>query len=274
MVASRRPQLGGHPLDAGGRQTVTNPFAASWVPPEYAASRPDVHGSFIEAALREMGTSPPVPRAIDIGCGTGLACRALLRLARQVVGIDPSTAMLRHATPIRGVSYAAARAEAIPAGDATVDIACLSSAFHWCDAEQLIPELGRVVRSNGWLLIFDTVLQGWSDGSTEPVERLTAEYWSRLPHCPRNPYFDPALHRSDAFVLHATRVVCQPVRLSAAELSAFILTQASTVAAVESGQATLRDLRARLAQCLSSLFATRAERELLFGGPLHILLRC
>jgi len=255
------------------RETVTNPFAASWVAPEYAASRPDVHWRFIEVAHQEMGSPAPLPWALDVGCGTGLACRALLRVARRVVGIDPSAAMLRHAMSVAGVSYATGRAEAIPIGDATFDIACVSSAFQWCDPQRLIPELGRVVRPKGWLIIFDSILQGWSGGSAEPVERLTEEYWSRLPYCPRNPYFSPTRHRSDAFGLHASRVVSQAVRLSAPELSAFILTQASTVAAVESGHATLAELRARLVKCLHSLFAGAATRELLFGGTVHILIR-
>jgi hypothetical protein len=73
--------------------------------------------------------------------------------------------------------------------------------------------------------------------------------------------------------LHATRSVKQPVRLSVAELSAFIRTQASTVAAVESGHATLAELREALDACLHRLFAGSPTRELLLGGVLSILLR-
>ena len=256
-----------------GKKTVSNPFAVSWVAPEYAVSRPDVHSRFIEVAHQEMGSPPPFARALDIGCGTGLSCRALLRVAQLVVGIDPSIPMLQHAASPGAVFYIAARAEAIPVVDAAFDVACISCAFHWCEPERLLSEVGRLVRPGGWLLIFDSTLRGWSDGSREPVECLTAEYWSRLPYCPRNPYFDPAHHQPDAFALHATRFVKQPVRLSVAGLSAFIRTQASTVAAVQSGHATLPELRDRLDGCLYRLFAGNPTKELLLGGVLSILLR-
>src|SRR5262245_27902484 len=220
-----------------------------------------------------MGSPPPLARGLDIGCGTGLSSRALRQVARLVVGIDPSISMLQHARPSGGVSYIAARGEAIPANDAAFDVASVSCAFHWCDPVRLLSEVARVVRPGGWFLIFDSILQGWADGSREPADRLNTEYWSHLPPCPRNPHFDPERHVSGPFALHATAFVTQSVRLSVPELSASIRTQATTIAAVESGHATLAELRERLEKCLVGLFAGAPTKELLFGGALSILLR-
>ena len=221
-----------------------------------------------------MRTSPRFARGLDIGCGTGLSARALRRASELVLGIDPSLFMLRHAGFSSGVSYAVGAAEAIPALDAAFDIASIGCAFHWCDRVQLFAEVSRVLRTAGWFLIYDSDLRGWRDGSREPVERLTAEYWSQLPPCPRNPHFDPGQHVSPPFALHTATLVTQTVPLSPAELSAFIRTQASTVMAVVSGHTPPARARERLDKCLSPLFAGASTREFLFGGSLHVLRKC
>jgi len=253
---------------------VRNPFAVPWVGPAYAAARPNVHVRFVEVALREMGSPSPFARGLDIGCGTGLSSRGLRRGAQLVLGVDPAISMLRHAVSSEGISYVVAGGEAIPAADATFDIASIGCAFHWCDQERLFGEVARVVRPRGWFLIFDSDLRGWADGSREPAERLLNEYWSRLPPSPRNAYFEPTRDVSEPFSLHATTLVTQTLRLSAEELSAFIFTQASTVNAFVSGHAPLGELRQRLERCLLRIFAGAATKEFLFGGPLHVLLRC
>jgi SAM-dependent methyltransferase len=192
---------------------------------------------------------------------------------RFVVGLDSSISMLQHAAESNGVVYVAGRAEAIPGMDAAFDVVSIGCAFHWCDPERLLAEVGRVVRQPGWFLIFDSDIQGWSDGSREPVERLTAEYWSHLPPCARRPYFDPLHHLREPFELHATTVVTEIVRLSSDQLSAFVRTQGSTVMAIASGQASPADLCNQLDRCISRLFKSAATKEVLFGGPLHILRR-
>jgi len=250
-----------------------NPFAHGWVAPRYAAARPNVHEKFVAKALEAIGSPPPFARGLDIGCGTGLSARALRRAAQRVVAIDPSLPMLRSAAPRDFVGYAAGRADAIPARDAAFDVASVCSAYHWCDRERLFAEVARVVRPGGWLWIYDSDLQGWADGSREPVERLTAEYWSFLPRCPRNPYYDPVHHVSDLFSLHTATTVVQPVPLSASELAALVFTQASTVMTIEGGHASAEELHERLEDCLRRLFAGSERRDLLFGGPLHVLCR-
>jgi SAM-dependent methyltransferase len=257
----------------GGRTAVANPFEVPWVGPAYATARPNVHAAFIESARREMGIPQRLPRALDIGCGTGLSARALRIASESVVAIDPSASMLRHADSSCGVSYVLASAEAIPALGSAFDIASIACAFHWCDCARLFAEVSRVLRPGGWFLIYDSDLRGWPDGSRAPGEHITDEYWSRLPPCPRNPYFDPAQDVSPSFALHTSTLVTETVPLSLPELSAFIRTQASTIMAIASGEPAHR-LRELLDTCLSCLFAEATTREFLFGGPLHVLRRC
>jgi SAM-dependent methyltransferase len=217
------------------------------------------------------------PRArrlgLDVGCGTGLSARALRRLTDAVVGTDVSLPMLRHARPAEGVTYVTARAEAISARDAAFDVASIGCAFHWCDAERPFAESSRVLRPGGWLLIFDCGLQGFSDGSREPVDRLAASHWSTLPPCPRHPYLDPRRSVPAPLAWHASSTATATVRMSAHELVDFVCTQATTLAAAASGHASMAALRERAAACLAPAFPGSASKELRFGGPLPVLRR-
>jgi SAM-dependent methyltransferase len=97
-----------------------------------------------------------VPRnceiAVDLGAGTGLFTRALQRRLRQVIAVEPDDrmrAVLAARSP--GVRAIAGRGEAIPLPDASADGVFVSSAWHWLDPGQAVPEIARVLRDGGRL---------------------------------------------------------------------------------------------------------------------------
>ena len=97
-----------------------------------------------------------VPRnceiAVDIAAGTGLFTRALQRRVRQVIAVEPDDrmrAVLAARSP--GVRAVAGRGEAIPVPDASADGVFVSSAWHWLDHGQAVPEIARVLRDGGRL---------------------------------------------------------------------------------------------------------------------------
>jgi SAM-dependent methyltransferase len=97
-----------------------------------------------------------VPRncevAVDIAAGTGLFTRALERRVSQVIAIEPDDrmrAVLAARSP--GVRAVAGRGEAIGVPDASVDGVFVSSAWHWLDPAQAVPEIARVLRDGGRL---------------------------------------------------------------------------------------------------------------------------
>ena len=90
--------------------------------------------------------------AVDIAAGTGLFTRALQRRARQVIAVEPDDrmrAVLAARSP--GVRAVAGRGEAIPVPDASADGVFISSAWHWLDPGQAVPEIARVLRDGGRL---------------------------------------------------------------------------------------------------------------------------
>ena len=88
--------------------------------------------------------------AVDLGAGTGLLARALLRAAEQVVAVEPDERMrsvLRTRSP--GVRVVAGRGEDIPLPDGSADGVFASSSWHWMDPVLAVPEVARVLRPGG-----------------------------------------------------------------------------------------------------------------------------
>jgi SAM-dependent methyltransferase len=90
--------------------------------------------------------------AIDIAAGTGLFTRALQRRVKDVVAVEPDDRM-REVLAARspGVRAVEGRGEVIPVPEASADGVFVSSAWHWLDPCQAIPEIARVLADGGRL---------------------------------------------------------------------------------------------------------------------------
>lgn len=103
-------------------------------------------------------------RVLDVATGTGKQAFAFARRGCDVVGLDLSPDMLRVA--VRKNRYPNARfqvgdATALPFPDATFDIACISFGLHEMPTairERAVPELARVTRPGGMVLVVDYAL--------------------------------------------------------------------------------------------------------------------
>jgi SAM-dependent methyltransferase len=117
---------------------------------------------------RALARSPR--KALDVGCGEGRFCRMLKPHGVDVVGVDPTPALIAAARTrdTRGV-YLEAPAERLPFGDETFDlVVSYLSLIDIPDIQSAISEMARVLRPDGALLIanlnaFNTACgdQGW-----------------------------------------------------------------------------------------------------------------
>jgi ubiquinone/menaquinone biosynthesis C-methylase UbiE len=72
----------------------------------------------------------PVPRALDVACGTGQSTLALKEVASQVVGTDTSREMLARTPREAGVQYVEASAEDLPFADGSLRLVTVALALH------------------------------------------------------------------------------------------------------------------------------------------------
>lgn len=115
----------------------------------YQSHRPDYPPALFEWLA---GASPRRQRALDLGCGSGQACRALEPWFQQVFGADISIGQLT-AAPASNSRYLAARADALPITDASLDLITVAQALHWFALPAFFDEAERVLVKGGLLAI-------------------------------------------------------------------------------------------------------------------------
>lgn len=111
-------------------------------------------------------------RVLDVGAGTGIATRELLRRRASVVAIDPGLAVLGRATA-RTPELAAVAADGavLPVPSASVDLVCSAQAWHWLEPTTRAAEAHRVLRDHGrWA--------GWWSHARADDEAWFDRYWS------------------------------------------------------------------------------------------------
>jgi SAM-dependent methyltransferase len=102
---------------------------------------------------RAIASSPR--NALDVGCGEGRFCRMLKSRGVEAVGVDPTPALITvaRARDAHG-TYVEGTAERLPFGDAAFDIVVsYLSLIDIPDVEAAIPEMARVLKPGGTLLI-------------------------------------------------------------------------------------------------------------------------
>jgi ubiquinone/menaquinone biosynthesis C-methylase UbiE len=105
-------------------------------------------------------------RVLDIGCGPGNAVRAAGDRTGEVIGVDPSPAMLRIARWLTmrrkaraKIRYEPGAAESLPLADGSVTVAwAIASFHHWADPPAGLKEARRVLAKGGRLFLVERLV--------------------------------------------------------------------------------------------------------------------
>jgi SAM-dependent methyltransferase len=112
----------------------------------------------------------------DVGAGTGKLTRLLISTHATVIAVEPIEAMrevLLEQVP--GCVVLEGVAEDLPLEDASLDAITVAQAFHWFDHAKAIPELHRVLRPGGHLVLI------WnSRDMTDPLQRALEDLLAPL----------------------------------------------------------------------------------------------
>jgi SAM-dependent methyltransferase len=146
----------------------------------------------------------PGKTIVDVGAGTGKLTRLLPQTGARVVAVEPLPEMRKKLVEVvPGVEALDGTAEELPLQDASADVIAAAQAFHWFDFDRALPELHRVLRPGGRLVLFwnnrdlDDPVQA---GVEELLRPLRAEVTAQQLGAWRRPleqssYFGPAEER-------------------------------------------------------------------------------
>lgn len=250
-------------------------YAASGMAAGYANARPPLHQRIVERAAARLGLDRQLARALDVGCGAGLSTRPLLKLARAVIGIEPSAGMLPWCVQVAPqAAFLVARAEALPFATDSIDLITAAGSLNYVDLECFFPEAVRVLRHGAVLLVYD-FSPGRRQSHSRALEQWFDEFMRRYP-----PPAPGSARQLDPETLAALPSGLEPgpaerfeigLRLDAARYLEYMLTETNVARAVSAGT-SLGSIRAWCAATLEPVFAANDE-PILFDGYLAWLRR-
>jgi len=115
----------------------------------YERARPSYPADAVAWLVERTGLAPGATVA-DVGAGTGKLTRLLVPTGARVIAVEPIAEMR---ALIEDAETVDATAEELPFADGTIDVITVAQAFHWFDHERALPELARVLRPGGFLVL-------------------------------------------------------------------------------------------------------------------------
>jgi SAM-dependent methyltransferase len=138
---------------------------------EYERARPSYPDDAVAFVVERAGLHPG-RTVVDVGAGTGKLTRLLVPSGARVIAAEPVAEMrakLEEAAP--KAEAVDATAEELPLADGAADAVTVAQAFHWFDHDRALPELHRVLRPGG-LLVLVWNMRDTSDPLQHELEQI------------------------------------------------------------------------------------------------------
>jgi ubiquinone/menaquinone biosynthesis C-methylase UbiE len=233
-----------------------NYFTPKTAAERYSKGRPDFHSNTIKHIKEYLHLDKKLDNALDIACGTGLSTKALLEIASNVYGTDPSREMLNFASRPEKIHYSIAPAERQPFTDNYFDLITVSSGVHWFDIDQFLMEANRLLKSKSWLVLYENYFISEMVGNDHFTYWFPDVYLKKFPSPPRNNAYSWANGNLNPrnFNLVTEERFRNSITFNKKQLALYFTTQSNIIAAVENNETTYEEVENWLAQELASFF--------------------
>ena len=241
----------------------------------YSKYRPFYHPLIMKKIRECTGLEGKFEYALDVGCGTGLSTIALQEIAEQVTGTDNSQEMITVARVDNEekIPYFHAPAERLPFKDQSFDILTICGAINWIDRSQFFPEAKRVLKENGWMIIYDNYITEDMNDNPAYTKWHQEQYLTRYPKPPRD---ESPLTMSE-FDAHGFHVIndepyTNDIVFSLDEYIDFIMTQSNVIVAIDTGKEDAASVKIWMHTTLGPLFP-ETKGMFIFRGYIWYLQR-
>lgn len=251
-----------------------NFFSPQQAAERYSKGRPYFQHETIARVKEYLQLNDKLSIALDVACGTGLSSKALLAIANKVLATDSSKQMLHYAFIDSNIEYTVAVAENQPFANNIVDIITVCSGVHWFNIDTFLAEAYRLLKANGWLVLYDNFFIGEMVGCPEFRDWYYTVYLNKFPAPPRN---DTYLWNKDNILPLGFNFVFEDrftnkVLFNKEQAGLYFTTQSNIIAQVEHGEITLEDAQKWLNNQLSSFFDNKGTpREIKYGNWIKYL---
>jgi SAM-dependent methyltransferase len=147
---------------------------------DYARHRAGFPEAFFDRLIRD-GVARETDRVLDLGTGTGNVARGFARRGCDVVGLDPSQALLEQAERLDKeagltIRHVQATAEQTGLSPESFDLVAAGQCWHWFDRPKAAAEAGRVLVRGGRIMIAHLDWLSLPGNVVEASETLIGEH--------------------------------------------------------------------------------------------------
>lgn len=162
---------------------------------DYAKYR-DIYPREFYERLAGLGLGVSGQRALDLGTGTGVIPRNMLKFGAQWTGADISPNQIKEARRLSegtDIKYCVAAAEDIDFPEGSFDVVTACQCFWYFDHERFIPKLLSILKPDGSFAALSMVWLPREDETAAASEKLVLKYnpdWSGADET-RHPFYIP-----------------------------------------------------------------------------------